>query len=136
MTKGLWRLDQVALVKLDNEVQPLRIAPSRVLQDSVDDRAAKRLLTDTAQYLITFPGDHYDLVYELPDSNKNYEVFLYTRGYYIEWMRENWMAEESNLIMALMFAFPKYYLKKMAPEFKKTEPFMEESFWNSRYVKN
>ncbi|MEI7980676.1 MAG: hypothetical protein WCI71_03425 [Bacteroidota bacterium] len=136
MTKGLWRIDQIALINIDQEVQPTRIKPARVMKDSVADDAARILLADTTQYLVTFPGDRYDLFYELPEGNKDYELFLYSRGYYLEWMRENWIAEESNSKMALMFAFPKYYLKMMAPEFKKIEPVMEESFWGSRYVKN
>jgi hypothetical protein len=136
MTKGLWRIDQVALVKIDREVQPVRIQPARVMKDSTDDEAAKKLLIDSTQYLATFPGDRYDLVYELPDGKQDYELFLYTRGYYLEWMRENWIKEENKLKMAVMFSFPKYYLKMMAPEFKEIEPVMEESFWRSRYVKN
>jgi hypothetical protein len=136
MTKGLWRIDQLALVKLDREVQPLRIKPSRVMRDSVEDETAKRWLTDTSQYLVTFPGDRYELVYDLPGNGQGLELFLYTRGYYIEWMRENWIKEENNLKMAIMFSFPRYYLKMMAPDFKLVEPGMEESFWNSRYAKH
>jgi len=136
MTKGLWRIDQVALIKIDQQLQPIRIKPSRVMKDSVADENAKNLLNDTTQYLVTFPGDRYDLSYELPENRQDYELFLYTKGYYLEWMRENWMKEESNFKMAVMFSFPKYYLKMMAPEFKEVEPVMEESFWGSRYVKN
>ena len=136
MTKGLWRIDQLALVKLDREVQPMRIKPSRVMRDSVEDETAKRWLTDTSQYLVTFPGDRYELVYDLPGNGQGLELFLYTRGYYIEWMRENWIKEENNLKMAIMFSFPRYYLKMMAPDFKLVEPVMEESFWNSRYAKH
>jgi hypothetical protein len=136
MTKGLWRMDQIALVELDHEVMPIRISPAKVMKDSIADDEARRLLTDTTQYLVTYPGDKYDLVYELPDGSRDYELFLLSRGYYLEWMREGWLKEESNFKMAVMFAFPKYYLKMMAPEFKEVEPVMEESFWNSRYVKN
>ena len=136
MTKGLWRIDQIALVKIDQEVKPIRISPAKVLKDSIPDEEAKRLLTDTTQYLVTYPGDKYDLLYELPDGSRDYELFLFSRGYYLEWMREEWLKEESNFKMAVMFAFPKQYLKMMAPEFKEIEPVMEESFWGSRYVKN
>jgi len=136
MTKGLWRIDQIALIQLDREVRPIRIKPARVMKDSIEDEVAKKLLIDTTQYLATFPGDRYDLVYELPDNKQDYELFLYSKGYYLEWMRENWIKEESKIKMAIMFSFPKYYLKMMAPEFKEVEPVMEESFWSSRYVKN
>lgn len=136
MTKGLWRIDQLSLVEMDQEVFPERISPSRVLKDTLPDEKAKKLLLESAQYLVTFPGDRYDLIYQLPDPEKDYEVFLYTRGYYLEWMREGWIEEEDMAKMAIMFGFPRQYLKMMGPEFKKLEPFMEEAFWGSRYVKN
>lgn len=134
MTKGLWRIDQVGLIVIDQEVQPIRIKPACVLRENVEDKTALNSLIDSTQYLLTFPGDRYELIYNLPDD-KDYEIFLHSKGYYLEWMREDWIKEENNFRMAVMFAFPKQYLKMMAPEFKEIEPFMEYSFWNSRYVK-
>ena len=134
MTKGLWRIDQVGLIVIDQEVQPIRIKPACVLRENVEDETALNSLIDSTQYLLTFPGDRYELIYNLPDD-KDYEIFLHSKGYYLEWMREDWIKEENNFRMAVMFAFPKQYLKMMAPEFKEIEPFMEYSFWNSRYVK-
>jgi hypothetical protein len=136
MTRGLWRLDYLALAGMDEQVYPEKISPALVLKDSLVDEKAKKLLLDSAQYLVTFPGDRYELVYELPDTGEKYEVFLKTRGYYIEWMRENWIEKEDPLKLAIMFTFPRQYMKMMAPEFKKIEPFMEEAFWGSRYVQN
>jgi hypothetical protein len=134
MTKGLWRIDKVGLIVMDKELLPLRIKPAYVLKDSIENEAAWNSLIDTTQYLLTFPGDRYELVYNLPE-NADYELFLHSKGYYLEWMREDWIKEENNFRMAVMFAFPKHYLKMMAPEFKEIEPSMENSFWNSRYVK-
>ncbi|MDX9905136.1 MAG: hypothetical protein RBS55_00970 [Bacteroidales bacterium] len=136
MTKGLWRIDQLGLVQTDKPVSPVRISPARVLKDSLEDPLALHLLCDTSAYLVTRPGDAYDLVYLLPENDREYELFLYSRGYYLEWMREEWLKEEDRSKMAIMFACPRQYLKMMAPEFKKIEPGIEEMFWNSRYVKN
>lgn len=136
MTRGLWRIDQLGLIGTDQPVEPIRLPPSRVFKDSLEDPHALDLLLDTAEYLVTMPGDSYDLLYDLPEISQDYEFFLFSRGYYMEWMREQWLAEEDQYKMAMMFAFPKHYLKMMAPEFKKIEPGMEEMFWNSRYVKN
>jgi hypothetical protein len=136
MTKGLWRIDQVGLVQTDRKIEPVRLSPVKVLKDSLEDEAALAALRDTVNYLITLPGDHYELTYELPDNSGNYELFLFSRGYYLEWMREGWLEEEDPLKMAVMFTFPKYYLRMAAPDFKKIEPGMEEMFWNSRYVAN
>lgn len=136
MTKGLWRIDQLGLVPTGRPVEPVLLHPSKVIKDSLEDNYSLRQLLDTAGYLVTMPGDVYDLVYELPGTSSDYELFLFSRGYYMEWMREQWLAEEDQYKMAMMFVFPRHYLKIVAPEFKKIEPEIEEMFWNSRYVKN
>ena len=60
--------------------------------------------------------------------------FLESRGYYIEWMRDEWLAEEDPVRAALMTADPEGALRLLAPEFKKTEGDMEDVFWRSRYA--
>jgi hypothetical protein len=85
--------------------------------------------------LNTYPGDTYLKNYKLPD-NSDYEFFLDTKGYYLEWMREEWIAEQNIRKAKLMFAFPGLYMRKAAKPFKKSEAEMEDRFWGSRYVKN
>ncbi len=45
--------------------------------------------------IVTLPGDAYQLAYRLPEHPERYELFLESRGYYLEWMRREWMADES-----------------------------------------
>ena len=136
ITKGLWRIDYVALTENSEPVQPVRITPTGVTtNDSVNNRVLT-LLCDTIEPLITLPGDSHTLHYTLPDISDDYEIFLKSKGYYLEWMREEWMAEENLKNAYLMFGFPKLYLRLIAEKFKVVEPTMEENFWRSRYVKN
>ena len=135
MTKGLWRIDYLALASLDSQEVPLRIKPAIAKKDFVTDNHALKLLHDSSSVLITYPGDVYNLYYDLPESSGKYELFLETRGYYLEWMREQWLEEEDMKKARLMFGFPKKFMRVVAPEFKAVEPRMEEQFWNSRYVK-
>jgi hypothetical protein len=93
------------------------------------------LLNDTASYLITYPGDSYLVNYKLPD-NRKYQFFLESKGYYLEWMRDEWLQEQNLRKAQFMFAFPGLYMRKAAKEFKKTESEMEDRFWGSRYVQN
>jgi hypothetical protein len=81
------------------------------------------------------PGDVYSLEYELPSDFANYELFLETQGYYLEWMRQAWLNEKDLRKARLMFTNPAKFLRMMAPRFKKIEPQMEETFWRSRYGK-
>jgi hypothetical protein len=73
------------------------------------------------------------LKYKLP-TDCRYQFFMETQGYYLEWMREEWLAEENMKKLAFEFVFPGLFLRKAATEFKKIEPTMEKSFWGSRYV--
>jgi hypothetical protein len=135
LTRGLWRIDYVALAQLGEPLEPIRLVPTRVERAGRSDSAARRALVDTSESLVTLPGDEYDLHYRLPARPEQYELFLESRGYYLEWMRQEWLAEE-NLGSAAQILFdPAGALRALAPAFKRQEPEMERRFWNSRYVR-
>lgn len=136
LARGLWRIDYVALAALGDTIQPQRIHPHRVRREGRDDRAALDALRDGTTGLTTLPGDSYELIYRLPADFDRYELFLESRGYYLEWMRREWMAEE-NLGQALrMLVDPGGTLRALAPAFKRVEPDLERLFWSSRYVRH
>jgi hypothetical protein len=101
----------------------------------VVDREARQRLLDSTLTLTTFPGDEYMLVYDLPGPAEDYELFVESRGYYIEWMRDEWLADEDMTRAAEMFLAPQQALRRLAPEFKQVEAEMENVFWNSKYAK-
>ncbi|MDE0089156.1 MAG: hypothetical protein OXU23_25795 [Candidatus Poribacteria bacterium] len=135
LTTGHWRLDAVQLVKLGKQLNPVRLSPVAVNQDGVSADEAHRLLTDPTKTLTTLPGDVYTLVYQLPKDFESYELFLESRGYYLEWIREEWLADENPALAGMMLFNPERALRVLAPEFKKVEVDMEEKFWGSRYEK-
>lgn len=134
LTKGMWRVDYIALAELGDRVDSIRISPSIVLKDGIQDPQSQKHLIHPDKVVILMPGDKYDLVYALPRDFQNYELFLESQGYYLEWMRPNWLKEENLKRTFMMFANPKRFLKVIAPEFKKVESHMEETFWRSKYV--
>jgi hypothetical protein len=136
LTKGLWRIDYLALAKLGQSVEPVRIKPS-VLPSKTEtcNNSRNLILSDTLDPLVTLPGDSYNLSYCLPVTSDDYELFLCSKGYYIEWMREPWLEEENHRKATFMFGFPGLFMKMAAREFKSVESSMEENFWKSRYVK-
>lgn len=135
MTKGAWRIDYVALAELSKPVKPTRLHPDIVLQNNQENHEARALLLDSTKLLVTLPGDAYTLKYRLPDADAEYEFFLESRGYYLEWIRKEWIEEENPFLLAEMFLAPERALRRLAPEFKRVEAQMEESFWRSRYAK-
>ncbi len=136
MTQGLWRLDKVGLVALGSEVEPVRVSPTEVTRDQVEDQAAFEALTDPEKTLVTLPGDALDVTYQLPEHPETYDLFLEARGYYLEWMRQEWMAEEDPIKAAQLILDPAGALRSLAPLFKEEEPRIEGLFWGSRYVRN
>lgn len=135
LTQGLWRLDGVLLVALGDSVEPIRVRPREVTRQGRPDTAALHALLDPETTLVTLPGDAYDIRYRLPQAPASHELFLEARGYYLEWMREEWLAEENPLLAARLVLDPTTALRDLAPIFKAMEPEMEDLFWRSRYVR-
>jgi hypothetical protein len=136
LNKGLWRIDYVALTNILEEVTPIKLAPSSVFSKGVVNEKALSELNNPNQHLISMPGDAYQIGFMLPYENTEYELFLYSKGYYLEWMRESWLAEKNLWKLKQLFDNPKKYLKNETQNYKQYEAVMEEAFWNSRIDTN
>jgi hypothetical protein len=134
MAKGMWRIDYAALVDVGEEVQPSRIKPNSSTPTEIAEQNVISSLNDSGKTLVTLPGDEVSLSYKLPDNYANYDLFLEAQGYYLEWIREDWIAEENQSKISELLFNPNKYLKDLTPQFKKIEGDMEESFWRSKYV--
>jgi hypothetical protein len=135
MSKGYVRIDYVSLAEIHNETKPVKLKPDMVYSDGMDDLRAFDCLSQNLEPLITFPGDKYRIVYSLPEDYQNYELFMDTKGYYLEWIRNEWLKEENPAMVYQYFSNPTEYFRNLAPLYKKIEPDIEFTFWNSRYVK-
>jgi hypothetical protein len=133
LAKGAWRINYVALAELGAPVEPMGIEPSRVERSGAADTLALRRLRDHDQYLVTYPGDTYRIVFDLPAGVHDPELFLEAQGYYYEWMRHEWLAEEDPAMAALALLQPAAALRALAPAFKRVESRMEQQFWSSRF---
>jgi hypothetical protein len=134
LNQGLWRIDYLALASLSQATVTTPIEPSYVLRgDKLDTTACRQLSVDPA-FLISMPGDQFRITYALPECPEQYEYFLSSRGYYLEWMRQEWMNDGDIARAAAMFINPRQFLKDAAPEYKETEKTMEQYFWGSRFA--
>lgn len=133
MAKGAWRLDHVGLARLEEPVAPVVLEPASVERERKPDAGAWAALLDPERYLVTYPGDEYRLVFELPRPAEELEMALESRGFYYEWTREGWLAEEDPAAAALAFADPAEALRRLARPFKAVEPQLERRFWTSRF---
>ncbi len=133
LVRGMWRVDWVALATLGARVEPMRLEPVSVARS---DAPRADLLADAGadRTLVTTRGDSYVYEYRLPADPAGLELFLESRGYYLEWMREEWRPDENPMRAARMFLDPAGALRELAPEFKRREASMENLFWSSRYA--
>jgi hypothetical protein len=121
MARGHWRIDYVASARLGARVEPLVIEPQPV--------------AGTAP-LVTLPGDVHRYRFALPGDVTRSELFLESQGYYLEWMRDEWLSEENAARASQLVFNPEQLLRDVAPEFKKQEAGMEALFWGSRYARH
>jgi hypothetical protein len=131
LARGNWKLDRLALVELGAPVVPVPLQPLKVTKDGQPAPDALARLVDPKRHLVTFPGDKYRMSFELPAGD--HELFLESRGYYYEWIREEWLKEESAAEVARILLDPAGAMKRLAPKYKSIEGDMERIFWQSRF---
>jgi hypothetical protein len=132
LPRGGWRIDHVARVVLDHEVTPQRIAP-RAIRGRLGSEFAAGRTPATGFPIVTQPGDAYELDYDLPPGEL--ELFLDSRGYYLEWMRSAWLREQQPLAALKLLLDPAQAMRDLAPAWKQMEPEAEQVFWSSRYAR-
>ena len=132
MAQGSWRIDEIRLTHVGSRVVAMPLEPDSVTSRETADPRALALLTDRDDHLVTVPGDAYRIWFTIPEGEE-YQLFLDSRGYYYEWVREAWIEDESAPLAASVMFRPREALRTMAPGFKKLEPEMERLFWSSRF---
>ena len=130
VARGNWRFDEVAIVGLGATREALVIEPKRVVGRLGD---VTQILLDPSRSLVTLPGDDYELEFPLPPDPASYRFFLDSRGYYLEWIREEWAVEKNPAMALLTLRMPHVALRVLAPRYKELEPRMEKIFWESKY---
>jgi hypothetical protein len=134
LAQGAWRIDWAGLVAWRERVEPQRLDPVEVLRNGAPDALAKEQLREGGEALLSFPGDRTTLRFELPQDGSQLELFLESRGYYLEWMRQEWLAEENVGQAVAMFAAPADALRRLAPQFHRVEAALDSAFWKSQYA--
>lgn len=132
LNKGLWRIDHVALTNIKDKVIPLELSPSSVYNKGKIDCTALSQIKSSDEYLVSMPGSEYKFNFMFPGANTYYELFLYSKGYYLEWMREQWIKDKDLLKLKKLLDNPKKYLRDEVKAYKLYENTMEQEFWNSR----
>ncbi len=135
LTKGHWRLDYVGLTLVKDEPQPFIATPVKLESINGNLSEVSYLQRDDEKYLVTFPGNQYRIHFKFPllEQEKEYELFLASKGYYLEWMRKPWLEGKNISKLKRIIQNDPTTWKELAIEFKEMESEMESVFWNSYY---
>lgn len=93
--KDNWRIDYIALAPRARRAAPtvVRLVDVRGRDARPDTGAISSLRDADSRYLQTTPGEHFTAIFRsaqiLPVDQRSY--FVASQGYYIEWMRANWL---------------------------------------------
>ncbi len=137
MTRGYWRIDYTGLASIDSMVDPIELAPYKVTNNNITDtNALNNVVANDRKYLTTVPGDSYQLHFKLPMENNDYELFVYSKGYYLEWIRKSWLGQKDLPKLMGMVNNDAAVWHSLAKEFKNVEWDMETTFWSSKYHNN
>lgn len=95
-----WRIDQVALASNVRTGKARKIPLARVLSSSGVElpQARSNLYAADDNYVVTKPGEYVRLHFDVGHAQKNAQRtwFLAAEGYYIEWMRKEWLETTST----------------------------------------
>jgi hypothetical protein len=134
LTRGRWKLDAISLGESLGRLEAVTLAPDSLSHSEgttqVADPEGLATLIDPDARLLSYPGDVWTLGYTLPDGPQT--VFLRAEGFYWEWPREDWLAEQSAIEAARFFADPRQTLRRLAPVYSAMEGELEPVFWQTR----
>lgn len=131
--KGNWRIDQAAIADLGDAVTAVTLSAVRAERTGPHAGDVRAALADSTDYTVTLPGDSVAMRFDLPDAAAEYALFLESRGYYLEWMRGEWLAEGDATMAQMLMQSPREALRLMAPMYKTREANYEKMFWASRF---
>ncbi len=129
--RGNYKLDHVALVPILGRITPETLEVVRVEDERGGAPDALSLLRDPSRTLVTQPGDAYLLHFERPQCD-DCQFFLESRGYYYEWARDVWFAEQDEDALIDMLSDPRAAMRRLAPAYAEVEADVERLFFDSR----
>lgn len=134
LPKGHWRLDYVGITNIIGKVEPQIYKAHQVVFNNHNDYNALSLISDIdSDPLMTLPGDVAKLKYQLPCIREgvNYELFVSSTGYYLEWLRREWLIDKDIDAFKKMMSMDRQFWKELSIQYKNQEAEAEAIFWDS-----
>ncbi len=96
--------------------------------------STKLMNEDDDEYFITYPGENYEIYYDVSDipKDKTRSFFIASDGYYIEWIRKDWIDYGAGIEPDKVFRFGDEAIKQTAVLWKQKRSTFEKHFHESK----
>jgi hypothetical protein len=132
-----WKIDAARLAPvMADGLAPVEILPQVIEAKGRDPAEVAASLRGQGDRVVTLPGDEIVLRFPLPAAATaagSTGYFLHSRGYYYEWMRDEWLRDEDPAKARAYIDDPARALRELAPSYRTIEPSMESVFRASRF---
>jgi len=130
-----WKLDAARLAPVTADgLEAEAVSPRIVEAKGRDPAVVAASLRGEGERVVTLPGDEIVMRFPVADApGKATGFFLKSRGYYHEWMRDEWLRDEDQPRARAYLDDPARALRELAPSYRVVEPSMESVFRASRF---
>jgi hypothetical protein len=131
-----YRIDAARIAPLlAGDLSPVEVLPEVLSAGARDRSIVAASLRGEGERLVNMPGDEVRLRFAIPAASApgSEAYFIHSRGFYYEWMRSEWLADEDPEKARAYLLDPSRALRELAPSYRKIEPSMEAIFRGSRF---
>jgi hypothetical protein len=130
-----WNIDWLGFDATEEEQPELHYISSSSIQDNAGMARAdaiRAINDDDGDYLVTYPGEWMDLSFDLPPgAGMQRTLFLDSKGYYVEWVRPEWVRERSQ-VAGFDISEPEAIRNRLAQIWVARKPAFENQFFQYR----
>jgi hypothetical protein len=135
-----WAIDWIGVSFAGTTDYRTRSVTARELIDSHGNRNAElkaRLRANDARYLITYPGESYLLKFTVGPvpAGRQHSYFVTSSGFYIEWLRQEWLRHRPTASTAGRFALNDATILQTAKLWLAKKQRFEKAFFESRIIR-
>jgi hypothetical protein len=130
-----WKFDTATLAPvLATNLKPEIVEPEVADAKGRDPKIVEASLRGEGPYLLTSPGDEITLRFPVAHQARgSVGYFLKSRGYYYEWMRDDWLRAEDPERAQRYIDDPARAYRELAASYREIEPNIEAVFRSSRF---
>ncbi|MDR8392816.1 hypothetical protein NC796_16795 [Aliifodinibius sp. S!AR15-10] len=128
----VWRIDEIKLATQVELPEVNYLKPAAILDSKGAGLPGKTDLLASAddKYLVTYPGERFYVLFDVDERNdKKASYLLAGQGYYIEWIREEWIEKHE---MGEPVVFTSELVMEAQQRWRETKDEFEQKFFDSK----